>query len=93
MSDDEFAEAVDALLWIGPSGESRDNRANLLAIGWTIEERKRGLELIGALLRSILPIRLWRDHRELAVPLLEALLFLQEQGASSDYSAGRAEEG
>ncbi|MEX2534143.1 MAG: hypothetical protein WD273_00965 [Trueperaceae bacterium] len=79
MSDQEFAEAVDALLWIGPSGDMRDNGANLEAVRWSLDERRRAIDLLHELLDALLPMYLWRDHPQVAKPLLEAFLFVQEQ--------------
>jgi hypothetical protein len=85
MSDVEFAEAVDAVLWIGPSGLMRDNSTNLEAVKWSLEERGLALSHLRELLATLLPLRIWRDHERAAPPLLEALLFVQEQAGGPAY--------
>lgn len=91
MRDTELAEAIDALLWIGPSGDMRDNAANLEAVRWSLEERTRGLGLLRELLGAVLPLYLWREFDQLAAPLLEALLFVQEQSGTHEF-AGQTEQ-
>jgi hypothetical protein len=85
MRDRDFASAVDAALWISPSGHMRDNSANLVAVRSLLEERRRAIDLLHDLLNVLLPRRLWRIHAQLASPTLEALLFVQEQGGGQEY--------
>jgi hypothetical protein len=85
MRDRDFASAVDAALWITPSGHMRDNGANLVAVRSSLEERRRAIDLLHGLLNVLLPVYLWRLHEQLASPVLEALLFVQEQGGGQEF--------
>ncbi|MEX2540763.1 MAG: hypothetical protein WD314_03110 [Trueperaceae bacterium] len=87
MRDRDFANAVDAALWISPSGASRDNGANLAAVRSSIEERSRAIVLLNELLVALLPLYLWRSHVHMAPPILEALLFVQEQAGGQELAA------
>ena len=82
MLDSEFALRVDALLWLSPSGERRDNRENYKAVSGTLDELERANGLLHDLVETLVPLYTWRQHPQLAVPLLEALLF-------SEASAGQ----
>ena len=82
MTDSEFALGVDALLWLSPSGERRDNRENYRAVSGTLDELERASGLLHDLVETLVPLYTWRQHPQLAVPLLEALLF-------SEASAGQ----
>jgi hypothetical protein len=85
MTDHDFAEAIDALLWASPTGEMRDNTANYDAVRWSIEERGRAIELLHGVLVALLPLHPWREHERTAPPLLEALLFVHEQSAGEGF--------
>ena len=82
MTDSEFALSIDALLWISPSGEARDNRENYHAVSGTLDEFERATGLLHNLVETLVPLHSWREHPQLAGPLLEALLF-------SEASAGQ----
>jgi hypothetical protein len=84
MDDFEFATAVDAALWMSPSGDDRDNRANLSAVKWSLEERRRAIELLDDLLAALLPLFPWRQNAQLASPMLEALIFVDEQAGGRE---------
>jgi hypothetical protein len=86
MRDRDFASAVDAALWITPSGDMRDNGANLVAVRSSLEERRRAIDLLHGLLNVLLPVYLWRLHEQLASPVLEALLFVQEQSGGQEFA-------
>jgi hypothetical protein len=75
FSDSRFAQAVDALLWISPSGERLDNAANYEAVKWWLEERGQAIEKLNIVVDAVLPTGCWREHPQLAGPLLEAVLF------------------
>jgi hypothetical protein len=85
MRDRDFANAVDAALWISPSGKMRDNAANLHAVRSSLEERRRAIDLLHGLLAALLPLYPWRKHGGVAPALLEALLFVQEQGGGPEF--------
>jgi hypothetical protein len=87
MNDFEFAAAVDAALWISPSGDGRDNRTNFRAVMWSLEERRLAIELLDDLLAVLLPLFPWREHAQLASPLLEALIFVDEQAGGREVLA------
>ena len=77
MTDSEFARRIDALLWLGPSGEARDNAGNYQAVSGTLGELERATGLLHDLVETLVPLRDWREHPQLAAPLLEALLFTE----------------
>jgi hypothetical protein len=84
LSDTRFTQAIDALLWKSPSGEDRDNAANYKAVKWWLEERGRAIEKLKAVVDAVLPTGSWREHPQLAAPLLEAVLFLDWLGGDRD---------
>ncbi|HEX7004966.1 MAG TPA: hypothetical protein VF168_12345 [Trueperaceae bacterium] len=84
LNDTGFAHAVDALLWISPSGDDLDNSANYKAVAWSLEERKLAVEKLRDLVSGVLPSGTWRTHPELAAPLLEAHLFLDWLNGDGD---------
>ena len=77
MTDSEFARRIDALLWLGPSGEARDNAENYRAVSGTLGEFERATGLLHNLVETLVPLHGWREHPQLAAPLLEALLFTE----------------
>jgi hypothetical protein len=83
FNDSRFAQAVDALLWISPSGEP-DNKANFQAVKWWLEERGQAIEKLNGVVDAVLPTGCWREHPQLAAPLLEAVLFLDWLGGDRD---------
>jgi hypothetical protein len=84
MTDTEFAEAVDARLWVFPSGEMRDNEENYIAVEGTLQERSQAIGFLHDLVEALLPLYPWREHPELARPVLESLLFVEEQSSQRE---------
>jgi hypothetical protein len=76
FSDERFAQAIDALLWVSPS-EDPDNSENFRAVKWWLEERGEAIAKLDTLVAAAVRAAPWRDHPELAAPLLEALLFVE----------------
>lgn len=79
MSDTELALALDAYLWIAPSGETRDNAVNLKAVKDRLEEGEEAFGALKNLTDALLPSRLWHGQARVAQTLLEALLVVREQ--------------
>ncbi|CAN5796916.1 hypothetical protein BH24DEI2_BH24DEI2_03210 [soil metagenome] len=77
MTDTDFAVSVDALLWVTPLGKHRDNAENFKAVGWSLEELETSAQLLNDLLDHLIALTSWREHPQLAAPVLEALLFTE----------------
>ena len=78
MTDTEFAVAVDAKLWVSPSGNIRNNTENYRAVDDALEDRDTALKLLQDLLERLIRLQSWRTFPQLAAPILEALLFVQD---------------
>ena len=78
LTDTEFAVAVDARLWVSPSGEMRNNTENYRAVDDALEDRDDALKLLQHLLERLIRLQSWRTFPQLAAPVLEALLFVQD---------------
>ena len=77
-TDTEFAVAIDARLWVSPSGEMRNNAENYRAVDESLEDLKTALEFLQDLLERLIRLQSWRTFPQLAAPVLEALLFVQD---------------
>jgi hypothetical protein len=84
FSDNRFAHAVDALLWVSPSGEHLDNAANYKAVKQWLGERAQAVERLHALVDAVLSVGSWRQHPSVAAPLLEAVVFLDWLAGNRD---------
>jgi hypothetical protein len=91
MTDTEFAEAVDARLWISSSGELRNNVENYKAVHWSLEELDQAVALLHDLVETLVSLKTWRQHPQLAIHVLEALLFTEEQSGQRHGSMGIGE--
>ena len=78
MTDTEFALAIDARLWVSPSGEMRNNTENYRAIDDWLTELDDARKVLQNLLERLIRLQSWRTFPQLAVPILEALLFIQD---------------
>lgn len=81
MNDTDLAVALDACLWITPSGEARDNAVNLQAVKDRLEEGEEAFGALKDLTDALLPSRLWQGQARVAQALLEALVVVREQSA------------
>ena len=84
MTDSDFAVGVDELLWVTPSGRARNNVENFQAVGWSLEELEKATQLLHDLVDTLVSLSSWREHPQLAAPLLEALLFTETQAGQRD---------
>ena len=78
MTDTEFAVAVDARLWVSPSGNMRNNTENYRAVDDALEDRDIALKLLRDQLERLIRLQSWHTFPQLAAPILEALLFIQD---------------
>ena len=87
LTDTEFALAIDARLWVSPSGEMRNNSENYKAVDEWLTDLAAARKLLQDLLEHLIRLQSWRTFPQLAIPILEALLFVQDivgQIASSE---------
>ena len=78
LTDTEFALAIDARLWVSPSGEMRNNTENYRAVDESLKDLAAARELLQDLLEHLIRLQSWRTFPQLAAPILEALLFVQD---------------